>query len=103
MRGVWWEWTLPGDNHELLESKTTTGVRTTVEDVHEGNGEDVGLLGAREVGDVSVKRDALLSSSSLGDGHGDTEEGVGTELGLVGGSVELVEESVNGRLVLSRS
>lgn len=30
-----------------------------VEDVHEGNGEDVGLLGAREVGDVSVQGDAL--------------------------------------------
>lgn len=72
----------------------------TVDNVHEGDGKDVGLLGAGEVGDVSVERDTLLSGSSLGHSHGDTEDGVGTNLGLVGGAIELVEESVNGGLVL---
>lgn len=47
----------------------------TVEDVHEGNGKNVWLLGAGEVGDVDVERNALLSGSSLCDGHGDTEDG----------------------------
>jgi len=75
-------------------------VRATVEHVHEGHGQNVGLLGAGEVGDVSVERDALLSSGSLGDGHGDTEDGVGTELGLVLRAVKLVEEVVDGGLVL---
>ena len=39
-------------------------------------------------------------SGSLGNGHRDTEDGVGTKLGLVLGSVELVEEVVNSGLVL---
>jgi hypothetical protein len=42
----------------------------------------------------------LLSSGSLGDSHGDTENGVGTELALVVGSIELVHELVNLGLVL---
>jgi hypothetical protein len=32
-----------------------------VEDVHEGNGEDVGLLGSGEVGNVSVQRNVLFA------------------------------------------
>jgi len=91
---------LPGDNHELLEGKTATGVGATVDDVHEGNGKNVGLLGAGKVADVSVERDTLLGGGSLGHSHGDTKDGVGTNLGLVGGAIELVEESVNGGLVL---
>jgi hypothetical protein len=54
------------DNHELLEGKTTTGVRATIEHVHEGNGEDVGLLGTSEIRDVCIKRDALLGSTGFG-------------------------------------
>jgi hypothetical protein len=88
------------NDHELLESETATGVGATVEDVHEGNGENVGLLGTGKVGDVSVKGDTLLGSGGLSDGHGDTEDGVGTELGLVGGTVKLDHEVVNGALVL---
>ena len=37
----------------------------------------------------------LVSGSGLRDGHGDTEDGVGTELALVGGTVELDEEVIN--------
>ena len=88
------------DDHELLEGKTATSVGATVEDVHEGNGEDVGLLGAGKVGDVSVEGDTLLGSGGLSDGHGDTEDGVGTELGLVGGAIKLVHEVIDGALVL---
>jgi hypothetical protein len=88
------------NDHELLESETATGVGATVEDVHEGNGENVGLLGTGKVGDVSVKGDTLLGSGGLSDGHGDTEDGVGTELGLVGGTVKLDHEVVDGALVL---
>jgi hypothetical protein len=65
-----------------------------------GNGQNVGLLGASEVGDVSVERDTLLGSGGLCNGHGDTEDGVGAELGLVLGAIELVEESINGGLIL---
>jgi hypothetical protein len=90
-----------GNNHELLEGQTATGVGTTVEDVLEGDGEDVGLLGAGKVGDVSVEGNTLLSGGSLGDGQGNTEDGVGTEVTLVGGSIELVQELVNLGLFLN--
>ena len=66
----------------------------------EGNGQDIGLLGASQVGDVCVKRHSLLGSGGLCNCHGDTENGVGTELLLVLGSVELVQEGVDSRLVL---
>lgn len=42
----------------------------------------------------------LLSSTGLGDGQRYTKDGVGTELGLVGGTIELVEESIDSGLVL---
>lgn len=73
----------------------------TVQDVLEGNGEDVGLLGSSQVGDVSIERDTLLSSTSLGNGQADTEDGVGTKVLLVGSSVELVKERVNLGLLLN--
>jgi hypothetical protein len=88
------------DDHELLESETATGVGATVENVHEGNGENVRLLGAGKVGDVGVEGDTLLGSGGLSDGHGDTEDGVGTKLSLVGGAIKLVHEVVDGALVL---
>lgn len=42
----------------------------------------------------------LLGSTSLSNSQTDTEDGVGTELGLVGGAIELVKESVDLGLVL---
>lgn len=87
------------NNHELLEGETATGVGTTVEDVHEWNRQDVWLLGAGKVADVRVERNTLLGGSGLGDSHGYTENGVGTELGLVLGAIELVEELVDCGLV----
>lgn len=72
----------------------------TVQDVLEGDREDVGLLGTGEVGDVSVERDTLLSSTSLGDSQADTQDGVGTQVVLVGGAIELVEELIDLGLVL---
>jgi hypothetical protein len=88
------------DDHELLESHAATSVGATVQDVHERNGQNVRLLGAGQVRDVSVERDTLLSGGGLSNGHGDTENGVGTELSLVLGSIELVEESIDSGLVL---
>ena len=49
---------------------------------------------------MDVERDALLSSGGLGDGHGDTKDGVGTKLALVWGAIELEEELVDSGLVL---
>ena len=49
---------------------------------------------------MSVERDTLLSSTSLGNGQADTEDGVSTEFRLVGSSIKLVEELVDLGLVL---
>ena len=84
---------------------------TAVDDVERGAGEDVGLGDAGELGEVGVEGEALycqicrilmyagkthlLSGSGLGNGHGDGKDGVGAELGLVGGAVKLDHEVVN--------
>jgi hypothetical protein len=74
-------------------------VRTAIEDVGERNGKDVWLLGSGKVGDVSVERDALLGGGGLCNGHAHTEDRIGTELGLVLGAVQLVQELVDLGLV----
>lgn len=89
------------DNHEFLEGKTATSVGTTVQDVLERNGENIRLLSSGKVGDVSVERDTLLSSTSLGNGQGDTKDGVSAEVGLVGCAIELDEELINLALILN--
>ena len=75
-------------------------MRATVQDVLEGDRKHIGLLGTGEVGDVSVERDTLLSGTSLGNGQADTEDGVSTEVRLVGSSIKLVQELVDLGLVL---
>lgn len=97
---IWGKKDLLRDNHELLEGQTATGVGATVQDVLEGNGEDVGLLGTGKVGNVNVERDTLLGGGSLGNGQGDTKDGVGTKVTLVGSAIELVQELINLSLVL---
>lgn len=50
----------------------------------------------------SLRRRAshLLGSAGLGNSQADTKDGVGAELGLVGGPIKVVEELVNLGLVL---
>lgn len=89
---------------------------TSVEDIHEWNWKDIWLLGTGQIGNVSVKWNALyqsayilclqafpsylLGSSGLGDGQRDTKDGIGSELGLVGGSVQLDQELIDLWLIL---
>lgn len=72
----------------------------SVQDVHEGHRKDIGLLGAGKVRDVRVERDALLGGARLGNGQADTEDGIGTELGLVGSAIQVNQELVDLGLVL---
>lgn len=89
------------DNHELLEGEATASVRSAVENVLEGDRQNIGLLGTGEVRDVSIQGNTLLGSTSLGDGQANTEDGIGTQVDLVGGSVKLDEELVNLALILN--
>jgi hypothetical protein len=84
-----------GKQHELLEGELVSGMGTTVDDVECGSGKDVGRLDASELGQMLVQGDTLLNSSSLGDGNTDAENGVGSELTLVRGTVELDEEVID--------
>lgn len=49
---------------------------------------------------MNVFETHLLSGTGLGDGQGNTKDGVGTKLGLVAGTIELVEEGIDSGLVL---
>lgn len=49
---------------------------------------------------MGVQGDALLSGTGLGDSQTDTKDGVGAKLGLVGSSIKLDEECIDGALVL---
>ena len=71
-------------------------MRTAVQDVHHGDGQDVGVGTA----DVLVQRELRLLRCGVGNGQGDTEDGVGAELGLVRGSVELDHGEVDGALLV---
>ncbi len=85
----------PGLDHEFLEVDGVVGVFAAVEDVHHGDGEDLGG-GATE---VTIKRQAGGFRGCLGGGHGDAEDGVGAELGFVFGAVEFDHEVIEFFLV----
>lgn len=70
-------------------------MRAAVDDVERGAGHDERRLDAREIGEVLVEGDALLGRGGVGDGDGDTEDGVRAELALVGRAVELDQEVVD--------
>ena len=85
-----------GSNHELLDVHVGVGVRTAVQDVHHGNGKDVSVGAA----DVLVERELRLLRCGVSDSQGHTEDGVGTELGLVRSPVELDHGEVNSALLV---
>ncbi len=85
----------PGLDHEFLEVDVVVGVFSAIEDVHHGYGEGFGAGSA----EVAVEWEACGFGGGLGDGHGDAEDGVGAEFSLVGGSIELDHELVDGFLV----
>lgn len=91
---------LPWDNHKFLKSQTATSMGPTIKHILERNGEDIWLLSAGKVGNVGVEGDTLLSSTGLGNGQTDTEDGVGTKFRLVLGSVEFDQEVIDLGLVL---
>ena len=84
-----------GQDHELLESQGVSGVGSSVDHVEARDGQGVRSLDTGELSQVLVQGDTLLGGTGLGDGHRDTEDGIGTQLALVGGSVELDEEVID--------
>jgi len=77
-----------GADHELLHGKTVASVATTVDNV-EARKRKHELLVARELSNIAVEGKTLEGGGGTADAHGDTEDGVGTELALVGGTVDI--------------
>ena len=84
-------------NHELLDVNAGVSVCATVEDVHHRNRQNVTVRAA----DVAEQIQASGLSSSLGNSHGNTQDCVSTQAGLVVGAVQLNHGLVNQTLVLS--
>ena len=82
-------------DHELLEVDVIVGMHTAVEDVHHGRGQQVGIDAAQ----ILVQRQARRLGSGAGDGQRHAQDGVGTELGLVGGTVRGNQRGIDGALV----
>ena len=82
-------------DHELLEVDVVVGMHTAVKDVHHRRGQQVGVDAAQ----VLVQRQARRLGSGAGDGQRHAQDGVGTELGLVGGTVRGNQRGIDGALV----
>jgi hypothetical protein len=55
-----------GEDHEFLEGKTATSVGSTIQDIEGRDREDIGFLGSRKLGNVSVKWNSLLLEMARG-------------------------------------
>ena len=84
-----------GHDHELLEVNVVVGMHAAVEDVHHRRGQQVGV----DTAQVLVQRQARRLGSGAGDGQRHAQDGIGAELGLVGGSVRGDQRGIDGALI----
>ena len=85
-----------GHDHELLDIDVGAGrVCATVEDVHHGNGQGLGVYAADVV--IKALAGSLCRCACAGEGY--AENGVCAEAGLVGGAVYLDEHLVDAGLI----
>jgi len=82
-------------DHVLLDVGGEVGVGTAVHDVHVRDRQDVAVGAA----DVAVQRQFGGLGGGVQGGQGDAEDGVGAQLALVRGAVELDHQVVEGALV----
>ena len=79
------------DDHEFLQVEVVVGVSAAVDDVHHRHGQRH-LARATE---VAIQRQAGFLGSGAGHGHGDGQHGVGAQVGLVVGTVQLDQGTVD--------
>ena len=82
-------------DHELLEVHVVVGVHAAVEDVHHRRGQQMRV----DTAQVLVQRQARRLGSGAGDGQRHAQNGVGAELGLVGGTVRGDQRGIDGALI----
>ena len=82
-------------DHEFLDVDVVVGVGAAVDDVHHRQGQYAGVGPA----DVLVERQAGFFGGGLGHGQRDAQDGVGAQLALVFGAVQLDHAHVDADLV----
>ena len=82
-------------HHEFLKIDVAVGMGATVEDVHHRSGQQAG----RESAEVLVQLDAQVIGHGARGCHRDRENRVGSQLALVGRSVQLAHAAVDLALV----
>ena len=82
-------------DHELLEVDVIVGMHAAVEDVHHRCGQQMSVDAAQ----VLAQRQARRLGSGAGNGQRHAQDGVGTELGLVGGTVRGNQRGIDSALV----
>ena len=88
-----------GHDHELLEVHGIIGVRAAIENIHHGDGEEVGGSVRGVAREIFMERLLESGGGGAGGGHGNGEDGVGAETGFVGRAVEGDHFLVEGALV----
>ena len=88
-------------DHVLLEIGRTAGVPAAVDEIDQRHGHREGAFrrAAGELGDVLVDRELLGAGAGPQAGDRDGQHGVGPEIGLVVGAVEVDHDLVEGPLV----
>ena len=88
-------------NHELLNINVVISVLAAVDDVHHWYRHGILASSTVQFSNVLVQWDALGSSGSLGSSQRDSQNSVGTELGLVFSAVQVDHQGVQATLVSS--
>mmetsp|Transcript_27731 Transcript_27731/g.44334 ORF Transcript_27731/g.44334 Transcript_27731/m.44334 type:complete len:257 (+) Transcript_27731:1130-1900(+) len=82
-------------HHELLEVDFVVSMLTTVDDIGHRHRQLEVILVAVQIGNMFPQGQALGQSSGTTAGHGNTQDPVGSNFALVGGSVNLHHQLVN--------
>mmetsp|Transcript_11132 Transcript_11132/g.25780 ORF Transcript_11132/g.25780 Transcript_11132/m.25780 type:complete len:374 (-) Transcript_11132:122-1243(-) len=89
-----------GDHKVLLEGQFVSSVGPTIDHIETRHRHGISLLVvSSQLGVVGVERNALSGGAGLGDGEGYAKDGVGTEVTLVGCTVQSQHHLVNSFLV----
>ena len=85
-----------GHDHEFLGiGGLPGGVRAAIEDVHHRDGQHMGI----DAADVAVERQAEGIGGSFGNCQAGAQNGIGAQLGFIGGAVQLDHGHIDGFLL----
>ena len=84
-------WSAYRHDHEFLKIDFIIGMRTTIQDIHHGNGDCAGI----GTTDIAIQWQRCLFGSSLGSGHTHCKQGIGTQFTFIGRTIELYHKLIN--------